>query len=382
MYKNLSITWTGDITSISGSAQHARQLLKPLIEGGAHVKLEPRKPSAPEVKLSDWWISTIERLTQSPPGMVCINHGHPSQIRKNEVGGPTVLFTHWDTYKIPVQWIKPMKEYDEIWTPTPSMSAGVKEALGSTSKVLPYYLSDNDYDCSNVAEVDGISPDTFVFGAVGSWNNRRNFTDIITSYIGTFSSNEKVALVIKTLANNAYDPNSRASLLKVVSAIKNGFNKPDIPKIVIIQDPLEDSAMDSVINRFNCFVSASRSDNKNIAMMKCMAKGKPVVFPMLHANADIFNSMNVDKFKDYIFPIAHSAMPVMQMGNYYTANDFWANVNLEQLMVSMKRIYFSSSEPGYGFNKYLVSAIKKNYSEYSLPKLIEDLQPSAVQPLV
>ena len=382
MYKNISITWTGDITSISGSAQHARRMLEPLIEGGAHVKLEPRNPSAPEVKLSSWWISSIEKLTQSAPGMVCINHGHPGQMRKNEIGGPTVLFTHWDTYKIPIQWEKPMAEYDEIWTPTRSMSASIQEVTGTPAKVLPFPLQDQDFSCSPVAEIDGIPPETFVFGAVGTWNNRRNFTDVITSYIGTFSSRENVALVIKTLAVNAFDPNSRASLLRVVATIKKGFNKQDIPKIVIIQDPLEDSAMDSVINRFNCFISASRCDNKNIAMMKTMAKGKPVIVPMLHANIDIINSMNIEKFKDYIYPIAHSAMPVMQMGNYYTANDFWANINLEQLMISMKKVYFNASDPGFGYSKHLIAAIRKNNSAYLLPDLIKDIQPSAIKSLV
>ena len=145
MYKDISITWTGDITSISGSAQHARKMLKPLIEGGAHVKLEPRKPNVPEIRLSQWWVDTIQRLTQAPPGMVCINHGHPMQMRKNEIGGPTVLFTHWDTYNMPVEWTKHVTQYDEVWTPTYTMTSNADAVTGGKASTLPYFLTEDDF---------------------------------------------------------------------------------------------------------------------------------------------------------------------------------------------------------------------------------------------
>lgn len=382
MYKDISITWTGDITSIAGSAQHARQLLKPLIEGGAHIKLEPRKPGVPEIKLSEWWIDNIQRLIESPPGMVCINHGHPMQMRKNEVGGPTVLFTHWDTYNLPGEWVNRINEYDQVWTPTRSLASNLKIITKKTSYILPYYLEDKDFDYTTPAEIDGIDKSTFVFGATGHWNNRRNMTDVITAYIGAFSDKDNVALLIKTISNDSYNPNSRIDLINVINTIKGGFNKKDIPKIIVIQDPVDDKAMDEIINRFNCFVSASRGDSKNISMLKAMAKGKPCIFPLVHANADIINSMNIDKFKNYIYPISHSAIPVMQMGTYYTAYDFWANINVEELMVSMKKVFFDTLDPSYGISKHLIAAVKKSYTSYALPDLIKNVQPSAIKSLI
>lgn len=382
MYKDISITWTGDITSIAGSAQHARQLLEPLINGGAHIKLEPRKPGVPEIQLTPWWIDTIQRLSQAPPGMVCINHGHPKQMRKNEVGGPTILFTHWDTYNLPREWMETINDYDQVWTPTNTMSANIASITKKDSPILPYCLQDSDFTYDHAAEIDGVDKNTFVFGTTGHWNNRRNITDLITAYIGTFSSSENVALVIKTIANDSFNPNSRVELIKVINAIKSGFNKRDIPKIIIIQDPLDEKAMNEVINRFNCFVTTSRGDSKNITMLKCMAKGKPCIFPILHANSDIVATMNTDKFNNYLYPVTHSAIPVMQMGQYYSAYDFWANINIEQVMVSMKKVFFDSKDPSFGKSKHLIAAVKKSYTKYVLPDLIRNVQPTAIQSLI
>ena len=386
-YESFSFTWHGDITSISSAAQHARRVIRPLVEGGAHVRLQPLRVQRPQEKMSEWWDTTLKACTQAPPGLIHINATSPEAGVKNPTGGPTVLFTHWETSRPPRHWEQHMfsDKYNEIWVPTDGLAEQLLEA-GTDKKVrvLPYALDRTYLKGQDKTVFHGVADDAFVFGYTGLWNNRKNISDAIIAYFGEFSSVDNVALVLKTNGSNPTDANERKKILNMIKEIKKSFNKHGHPPVVVLQDVFSQPAMDSIIRSFNCFLSSSRGEGRNITMAKAMARGIPCIYTDTLASKDMASKVNAMLGKDspVLYPVGYTEEPVMQMGNYYTAGDRWARPHCGDMMKAMREVYNNHFiSPQTVAQKELAATSRKLFDKNLLPALLKEAQPFAIQRL-
>lgn len=389
-YKQYSFTWHGDVTSVSSTAQHSRRLIEPLIKGGAHVRIQPTKAPRPQEKMTPWWDEKIKAAMQAPPGLIHVNCTPPDAGIKNPTGGPTAILTHWETLGPPRHWEKHLFEgiYDEIWVPTEGLKAQLDEMeVDQNVRVLPYAIDSNFAKAGTRAELHGVDDKTFVFGYTGLWNNRKNISDAIIAYLGAFSSADDVALVIKTNGSNPADVNERKRIAQMVKEIKKSFNRPDLPKIVLLQEILSQPAMDSVIRRFDCFISSSRGEGRNITMLKAMAMGTPCIYTNILGSKDIADKLrehlnSTGKEADLLFPVGWTTEPVMQMGNYYTAANMWARPLCGDLMGAMRHVHMRHlMNPYKKESMIMASATQKLFNKNRLPEILEEAQPFAIQRL-
>ena len=278
-YSDLLFTWFGDVTSISGDAQYARAVLEPLIREGASVKLEPANFGAQQADLSDWWHKKLQEHTRMQPGFVKINHCRPNQATPNVLGGPNILLTGWHTTKVPLQWVEPInKNFTELWTTT--KTAVSKASIAASNITIPTNFIPVPVDLDTdgpIADLVDINDKTVVFGTTGLWDQRSNLADLVVAYLSEFSSKDNVALVIKTNAGDPNDPNKRAQVLKLLRELKSQVNSPDKAPIIVLQDIFTQNAMDSIIRRFDIYVSTERGSHTNITLGKCLAMGKPCI---------------------------------------------------------------------------------------------------------
>lgn len=336
-YQDVSITWEGDITSISGWAKHARGLLRPLIEGGACIRLNMLSPTRPEVRVSKWWEEQFDKLPKNDPGMVKINHGGIANISRNPTGGPVILLGHWETADIPCQWVTNINQhFDELWVPSEHLvTEKTKEVIKVPIKVIPCPV---DYDTINKSmDVSRIAPvdiGHIVFGTVGQWNQRRNLSDLIVAYLSEFTRSDNVALVIKTSGNNPGDPNEKVRILQLVKELKNSIGKAGAPEIILIQDILSEAAFYSLIRRFSIYVSTSRGDSKDITMGLCASLGKQCVYidSQVHKT---YSQMN----NELMYPINYCYEPVIQMNNVYTCTDKWSRPDVSAFAEGMRQSF-------------------------------------------
>ncbi len=334
-YKDISLTWEGDVTSMSGWARHARALLRPLIEGGASVKLNLKQPGRPELRLGPWWEEQFGILTRSTPGFVQINHGPINNINKNITGGPTVLLTHWETESIPVQWIGGINDhFDELWVPTEQLldSSSAQIKIPTREILCPIDVDELNSSISRDSmDIVGLNEGAIVFGTVGHWNQRRNMSDVILGYLSEFTRKDNVALVVKTFGNNPNDPNEKQRIVQLVKELKNSINKPGMPEVILLQDVFSEATFNSIINRFSVYVSSSRGDSKDIAMQKACALGRQCVYvdSLVHKDYTALKS-------DLLYPVGYVNEPVIQMGTTYSGMDYWARPDVKSLGKRMR----------------------------------------------
>jgi hypothetical protein len=339
-YSDVSFTWSGDVLSISSYAQYARAILEGLIKGGATVRLELTKPVKPPADLSPWWHETIQKCTKINPLYVKINHCEPTAASGNILGGPNILITHWPTLNFPSSWrqfINP-NNFRTLFTTNPqALQDPALKACGVELDYLPMPI-EKDTNPNDISEISDIKKNTFVFGSVGYWNQKSNFSDLIIAYTAEFSSMDNVALVIKTITKD-HNPNNAAKLLQLVKTQKESVNKPDRPPIIVIQDQFTENALNAIIRRFNCYVSSKRGSSVDVSLAKCIGMGKPIVT----SNVGI-SKMYVEEFKHLpkairSVPVTYEPVTMFDGGN---AMDSWGRNDVQAMCKHMKNAYIES----------------------------------------
>lgn len=335
-YKDISITWAGDISSTSGFAQYGRSILKPLVQGGASVQLEMLPAARPEQKLDPWWEEHFQVLKKNVPGILRINHGSPFNKKKNITGGPTVCLTHWETTKVPVDWIKYLNQFDEVWTTSPVLLD--EQSTNAITVPARFVRQGIDVDEINrnkeILSIEGVNKQAFVFGTVGQWNQRRNMSDILLAYLTEFSDKENVSFVVKTFGQQYYNPNERRNITGLVRELKRTLNRPGMPKIVLIHDMMDYRSFASLVRRFSVMCSSCRGESKNISTLIAAAMGKQCVYIDSTANMDLTQNLG-----DLMYPVKYALEPVTSMGSVYSGNDTWARPDVIHLREQMRHAY-------------------------------------------
>jgi len=365
-YSDISITWHGDVTSISGYAQHARKLLTPLMFGGASVRIEPIKTANPQVK-DDQWNRLLSSAINSPPGIVNINHCGPGSGKPNPNGGPNIIFTHWESANVPVSWVAQINNYTELWTTNKHGLKG-SSAINIPTKVIRFPMNlDNYSNAGEPTSIVGLDDKVMVIGCTGQWNNRKNMSDLIIAYCSAFSTHDNVVLVIKANTPNVENPNEKNKVLDLIRQIKANINTPDMPKVIVVQDILTENAMDALLQRFTIYATASRGESKDISLLKCLAMGKPAIFINNLSHKEVVDSTGLNGSR-YLYPIDYVQEPIIQMGQVYTASDSWARPDTTQMAQQMKKAYIDCMSVDFTRErKKTIEGLKSLYD----PKLIE-----------
>ena len=337
-YNDLSLTWFGDVKSISGTAQHSRELLKRLLSGGARIRVEHMPTQMTDESLDSWWKDTFKRCEQEPPGMVRINACPPQAGKQNVAGGPNVLFAYWETQAVPHTWIERINKYNMLIVPTPSLaSPGATAGVSIPVKVSRYPLDIEKYSkFSARPKISDVDDSDFVIGFTGGWNNQTNVSDAIIAYLSMFDTTDRVKMVVKTYGKVPHDPGYKGKILKMVKEIKNAVDKPNTPPVVVVADALPQVSVDALIGRFDLLVSASRGEARNISMLKALAMGKTCITPGVLANADIHQLVSATGLS---YSIPFSLEPVIQMQGMYSALDRWGRPDLCMTMDYMRKVH-------------------------------------------
>jgi hypothetical protein len=354
-YSHLSLTWFGDITSCAEEAQYARTILEPLIKGGAKVRLELLNSGMLPEELTPWWTETIPKLTQAHPGLIRINHCNPDKGGPNPFGNANILLTHWDTLDFPQSWIGHLSKYSEVWGSF--FNENIITFIPGTDKIyknFPVTIESYSDQLSPVNLPDIGSSNPVIFGVINQWNQKSNMHDLIIAYCVEFNNNDNVVLVIKTGANGTNtDPNQKAQIVNLVKSIKGTVNKPNLPKIVLIQDNLSELSLAKLVSTFNIYVSTNRGAALDNHFMRAISNGKIAIVPRtgIYTTANrILGTTNkqiriVNSYKE---PVVNSpgASPL----------DKWTRVDIDQLCKEMRIAYIDQQTS----NSALLKKIESN----------------------
>lgn len=325
MYQHINIEWCGEILAIHGYGVTARRILKPLIEGGATIKLTPDEDYVPPHKriTDSFWLEQIEKSKTLPPPPVKVCYCIPPMF-KPRPGAINILSSQWETTHYPKEWVPIINSADRFWVGTPSLkqsalNSGVKVPIGVMNATIDPNEWKPDGPTSRLAE---IPKDAVKFIFVGDWIPRKNIEDLIIGYLTAFSGVKDTALIIKTWSN-APGITGRKHIEDAIRHINNKIVGIERPKIYLVTDMLPESQLIDLMRDAHCYVSVSHGEGFDLPMVQAMSLGKIIVTTPFLAHGDYLNEHNSLPVRFTISPVYDAVAPLYHAYQLWSKPDMW-----------------------------------------------------------
>lgn len=334
-YSHLHFDWVGEILAIRGYGLQARRILRPLIEGGANVKLIQDEDYVPEDKrIKDpWWLEQIAKSKTKPdsPVRVCYSLPNLYKLNKNAVN---IGYTMWETSQYPREWVPMINQMQRFWVGTPSLeksakAAGIKIPIDTVCATIDLSEWTPDGPVTSISEIPSNSV-KFMF--VGDWIPRKNYHDLIIGYLSAFSGVKDAALIIKTWSNQP-GQEGRKNIENAVRHYGDKIQGIDKPKIYLLTDMIEESSMIQLMRGMDVYTTVSHGEGFDLPMVQAMALGKPVVATNFLAHEDYMTVENSIPVNFTLQPVFDAVAPL------YQAYQLWSRPDLLDYIYKLRTAY-------------------------------------------
>lgn len=302
---------------------------------------------------------------------VVIIHSTPEFWEKyREEGKVNIGYTIWETTQLHPEWpVYINNNVDKVlvgcsWNVDVFKDSGVTIPIGCVPHGIPIK------DATNITpySISGVDEDTYVFGFVSQWTERKSPLSLIKAYWHAFQGNENVALVMKTYRSD-YSDQEKDAIRSTIKRLKYVTKFDNYPKILFIPDMLSEDEMRGLYKRLDCYVSLDRGEGFGLSPFTAGAYGKPVI-------ATGFGGVTEYLKEDNSYLVNYTLTPVhgMPWSPWYNGNQLWSEPDVKHGADLMQYVYNNRTEAqdkGAKLEEY----IKTNFSEEVVGrKMIKEIE--------
>lgn len=271
---------------------------------------------------------------------VCIQHVLPtSYVYNSKVKNIGYLACETDTVRY-AGWHKYANLMDEIWVPSKFCLEACKySGINKPINIVPHSISPLEIeraDGNTIRELEN----SFNFVFIGEFIERKNIKALIRAFHMEFHPSEPVNLYIKT---------SGASLEKVENyceVIKSGLKiRKKYKKEIVVAGMLRRGDYISTLKQCHCFVMPSRGEGFCIPALEAMACGLNVLYTNGTGMDDFCYGFSIKSNKQRCFGAMES------LPNIYTSNEYWKEIDVEELSFYMRKEFMLWKNKSYQTNK-------------------------------
>lgn len=219
---------------------------------------------------------------------------------------------------------------DEIWvsseiTKEQTINSGVTKPV----KVAPYSLDLSKYQNPTGEKINTLE-NSFTFGFVGEFIERKNIKALIQAFHMAFETFENVNLFIKTSKKDLQFVQDYFKHVRNGLKIRNNYKEE-----VVVSGIMPEEDYISVLDQVDCFVIPSRGEACCIPSLEAMALGIPSLYTDGIGVDHLFNDAH-QKVKSHRVP-CFGAMETFQ--NLDTARSFWYDISVQDLSEKMRTMF-------------------------------------------
>jgi glycosyltransferase involved in cell wall biosynthesis len=353
----------------SGYAKAARGYILALHKLGIPLTLEPIsfEKANPDLGKAGPIIKSLIR--KDIEYNIVIMHCTPEFWSKfKEENKFNVGYTIWETTKLHPDWAPFINNNADLllvgctWNIDIFKSSGVKLPTYAVPHAIPID------DQLNAAEynIEGLKDDTFVFGFVSQFTERKNPLSLLKAYWHAFQNKENVALVMKTYRSDYSEPEKDA-IRRTIQRLKEVTIFDNYPPIFFVSDMLAEDEMRALYKRLNCYISLDKGEGFGLSPFIAGSYGKPII-------ATGFGGVLEYLKPDNSFLVDYTLEPVFGMPYtpWYKGDQLWAQADIKQASDYMYYV-FTHQEEAVKKGKKLQSYIHTNLNDDIIGRQMVDL---------
>jgi glycosyltransferase involved in cell wall biosynthesis len=195
-------------------------------------------------------------------------------------------YVAWEADRLPADWPAVLNRYAGIFVPS-RFNERIFRAGGVNSpiRVVPHTVRAFDPGYKNL-DLGAVRDEDYVFYTIATWITRKAVEQTVRAYLSAFTSDDPVALVIKTdsvdqakfwraSASRRHKPDIQCTTAWSLARILAGYPKP--AKVHLISKGISPSEIDCLHRRGNCFISLAHSEGWGLGAFDAACAGKPVI---------------------------------------------------------------------------------------------------------
>lgn len=206
-----------------------------------------------------------------------------------ENGKRAFSYVTWEVDDLPEDWPPALNIYERVFVPSEfNRTTFLKHGVTVPIDVVPH-VARKVVPVREGSYLDSIADDDFVFYTIGVWTTRKALEETVRTYLDTFSTDEKVVLVIKTDVVNHIElaamnyrqtstgPKHIGTTWWALAQIFADYDNP--ARVHMIAENIPPRDIDHLHTRGNCYVGLTRSEGWGLPAFDALLFGNPVIMP-------------------------------------------------------------------------------------------------------
>lgn len=221
-------------------------------------------------------------------------------------------YVAWEADRLPADWPPALRPFERVFVPS-EFNRALLADHGLPVEVVPHVAREVEREGHGERPRWGsVRPGDFVFYTIGTWTTRKALEETVRAYLGAFTAEDPVALVVKTawidhVARVALPPAERAavdprrvSTAWTLARILRGHAEP--ARVHLVPHPLPAREIDRLHAHGDCYVGLSRSEGFGLCAFDALLFGNPAVVTAWGGPADYLPA-------DYPLTVRHELEP-------------------------------------------------------------------------
>lgn len=196
-----------------------------------------------------------------------------------------ICYTTWEgSCDVSPEVLTAMRQFDQVWVPSGAtfrcasclLDGGPRRIGGPRLVKVPHAFDDIKTQGAWPGINETLRPrkpsdDIYRFYYIGAWQARKNVDGLIRAYANTFTSDNKVELVIQAAGapRPAFD----------MARLACGVSETEMPRIRFSNERLSAAEISRLHAECDCFVTASRGEAWNLPAFDAMIAARHIIAP-------------------------------------------------------------------------------------------------------
>ena len=275
------ITWIGPVGDRGGYGGVARNYVRGLQQAGRPPRVVNFAGVHPDLGVRDAALLDLVAPDVSGDEDLVVVHTNPGDLAaripalRETYDGRIAACTIAETDRLPDEWAAGCALADEVWVPSTFnlLTFGRSGVDPAVMRLVPYGMDPHGLDADGPVDRTVAPDDHTVFLYTFAFDWRKGFDLLLQAYLEEFTRDDATTLVLKV-----YDPMEREGTIKgrLASSVADAVDLfgGDLPRVVVLDEPLPREQLHALARRADLYVSTDRANGWGMPAMESMTLGR------------------------------------------------------------------------------------------------------------